>query len=501
MMKKKKLKMRNKTIFVKSNIFMNFTKSAIIKKSEEIIENNASHVKSYDLRILIEIKNISPKTKTTLLIPSLIVCPIHSKPLTKFGKKYHNEYYGNYQQIDYFDKPYWFAGLHPFRCAEKLAYSLFNSGCDFYKITSKHSKLSNCNCKKPSTTLFERYDFSNDKPFKKSLVSIKDIIHLADKVSDKNFKKQCESLEHINITNSETHEDVLNKIIKSKAINHTNDCLYSAINNNNSNISKKLLNYHLLSRSSKNYLNFLKKIFSSANSEELEVKLMGLIENTMPHKTVQNNSFTKHEKKYSKLILDKSIAITGPSVNSLEEIPSHFESVITINPNLTFKNYDEQNIILSSINQFNGNSVYIDSLQNNYDFHICHPFSKSKKNNSRAIILSNTNLMQFKHFHLQRIVFDTLLFNPNKIYITGFPCFINSGGSLDSYYNQKHNTFETSNDDMYRIALLNDPSFNFIWLKLAQKDSRITFDTKLNKILELSLEDYLYYFFTQKAFQ
>lgn len=496
-----------KSIKIDSNLFRPLKKSEI--KSYISKAKRFGHIKSYDLRVLIEIKKNFPEKKTTLLLLPIFEEPKKFKPKTGFGKNYFINYYKHRDVLDYDQKPYWFAGYQPERFQNNLLRLIVTAGVDSYQIEKKHGSVSR-GSDWAEKCLYLNIDYrsypksKNEKQiFRNNLLSFSDLYLL--RPNDQHSIKSLRILEDVEkMLTSNKHLDRLveaNSIIKENYSDH-----YISPDSFSGSFIKleKCAFSNLLFSNVSKYLES-RMIQVSGQKENIEI-----FEECYFNKIDEMLNF-KHQRRlvdedYAKFIDGKSIAIVGPhdiAKDYKEKIHQH-DVIIRIN----FK--PEDPLIRTDVFSFLWPSINEQSiLELSKSSEFCLVYNQLSRPHQgkriRSIFVANNHFCINKLFsHVERIVYDALQFTPKKISIYGCTLGINVGNSLhgDHYRSQVANIFGLKDyrQNINKAAIRHDPIHNFMLMKHLNNKRTINFNDCGTGILDMTADQYISKFFSLKNF-
>ena len=205
------------------------------------------------------------------------------------------------------------------------------------------------------------------------------------------------------------------------------------------------------------------------------------------------NSFSRNlrfesDKNDSKLFTQKNIIVIGPLYSgnySFEE----YDTIIFIKsqPKEVLSKCSKKNIII----YFNSSNIRNKNFKKFYDeyFNLINLFKvkdwvdydKCKLINKNPFLLSGGPMM------LQNILFDIIIKNPSKIYISGFNFYCS-----DKMYNDDYQSIKWYDDIFYvrRSFALHDLISNFLFVKNIYKNKLIESDDLGNEVLNLDVDEY-----------
>ena len=195
------------------------------------------------------------------------------------------------------------------------------------------------------------------------------------------------------------------------------------------------------------------------------------------------------ESKYYQIIYNKNVIICGPSVNKYKNLKSHLKNNIKISMNSMGQKKNNQTI--SFYNKFRVISAPRKILhaypkllflcfKTNEGINLI--LSKFKNINARIFKNANNVLLNSYGANLsQNIVYDTLFYNPKKIYLCGISFYL---GRKVYSKNYKINIF--TNKEIGISLRIHDPFSNFLFLKNLFKRGLILASNETSKILNLS---------------
>lgn len=515
-------------LLIKNNIFSSLTKNQIerIKKLINLEQNRGYSVSlsSYDWRICLIEKQLNPTLKITLLLPDLILDPEYSIPKNSFYSKYKQEYFS--KNGLYGDDCDWFFSFNPRRYNVDLATIKYATKAEQVKIVKSckktHSKIS-----LTGLTFLSYVDYSNKSrdmqyatwsyKYKSHLVSMADYFQFEEIVHNSYMKKVFHKIIEAAIdTEKETNKthgqsvksfyyklreiDSLPNVENLKelwthpiAMNKISDIYFTQKNTENFLKSKRielnnLLNIHV------------------GNPEKLTEKtLLNALYSHLIKEASLFRTRNEQDKKFSKLVKDKSIAIVGSASADLTQGKDIDAFDLVARMNFPIDNSDnglysgKRTDILYKSTSIMKNVKSLSSIESDqifYNYLSIIP-AREKKTHARTTYELSNNLLSMPH-SVPRSIIDLMSFEPSKIKIfncTLYAC-VNSIGLYDKQYSDKITSLRIKNpsstqEEKLMTNFFHDFSLNFLIMKSLYLNNIFEADASLIKVLDMSLEEYI----------